>query len=47
MRTGIRPDGSKIDEQMPWKDIGQMDDTELRALYAYLRTLTPRQYGNR
>ena len=47
MRTGVRPDGSKIDEQMPWKDIGQMDDTELRALYAYLRTLTPRMYGNR
>jgi cytochrome c553 len=47
LRTGLRPDGSKIDRQMPWEVLGKMDDVELRALYSYLRSLQPRLYGNR
>jgi mono/diheme cytochrome c family protein len=47
LRTGERPDGSKIDPQMPWKTYSQMNDTELRALYAYLHSLEPRTYGSR
>ena len=47
LRTGVRPDGSKIDPQMPWEVLGKMDDVELRALYAYLHSLQPRLYGNR
>lgn len=40
MRTGIKPDGSKIDPMyMPWPAVGQMDDIELEALYVYLQTL--------
>lgn len=47
MRTGVRPDGSKIDPQMPYELFGKMNDTELRAIHSYLRTLTPRAYGSR
>jgi mono/diheme cytochrome c family protein len=39
MRTGVRPDGSKIDPFMPWKNFGQMDDVELQAIWAYLKSL--------
>ncbi|HEY9229983.1 MAG TPA: c-type cytochrome [Gemmatimonadaceae bacterium] len=47
LRLGRRPDGSAIDEQMPWKLFSQMSDTELRALYAYLRSVESRAYGSR
>jgi mono/diheme cytochrome c family protein len=47
LRTGQRPDGSKIDPQMPWELYKTMTDTELRALYAYLHSLEPRIYGTR
>jgi mono/diheme cytochrome c family protein len=47
LRTGRRPDGSTIDAQMPWKEFRHMDDVELRALYAYLHALAPREYGHR
>ncbi len=40
LRTGIAPDGRVVDpEFMPWPRYGQMSDLELRALFAYLRTL--------
>lgn len=38
MRTGVDPDGRPVQETMPWKTIGQMDDDELAALYIYLRS---------
>ncbi|HSL72057.1 MAG TPA: c-type cytochrome, partial [Longimicrobiales bacterium] len=41
MRTGIRPDGRAIDPFMPWSAIGQLTDTELRALWLYLRSVAP------
>jgi mono/diheme cytochrome c family protein len=47
LRTGHRPDGSMIDEQMPWKMFRQMNDTELRAIYAYLRQQPSQEYGHR
>ena len=47
MREGERKDGTAISEFMPWKAYGQMSDTELRAMYAYLRTLEPIEKGNR
>jgi len=48
LRTAVRPDGSTIDPAMPVASITRhMDDLELRALYAYLRTLPPRPYGTR
>jgi mono/diheme cytochrome c family protein len=42
MRTGVRPDGSSVDEErMPWKDMSAFlsDDEELRAIYAHLARL--------
>jgi len=48
LRTGRRPDGSAIDSTvMPIRLLRHMDDVELAALYAYLRTVPPREYGNR
>jgi mono/diheme cytochrome c family protein len=41
IRTGKRPDGSAIDPFMPWKTYAQMEDVELKALWAYFRTLPP------
>ncbi|MBR0784872.1 c-type cytochrome [Bradyrhizobium iriomotense] len=36
MRTGVDPNGHRLDEQMPWRPIGRMDDDELAAIYQYL-----------
>ena len=47
MRTGRRPDGSGIDPLMPWKALANMNDTELRALWAYLRTVPAKPRGGR
>lgn len=45
LRQGKRPDGSAIDPFMPWQAFGQMTDTELDALWAFLRTQPPRASG--
>jgi mono/diheme cytochrome c family protein len=47
MREGKRKEGTAISEYMPWKAYRQMGDAELRAIYAYLRTLGPIEKGNR
>ena len=47
LREGKRPDGTTINEAMPWKSYGQMGDTELKAIYAYLRTVPPEPEGTR
>lgn len=41
MHTGRRPDGTAVDPLMPWPVYNNMDETELRALWAYLRTVDP------
>ncbi|HEX6644591.1 MAG TPA: c-type cytochrome [Gemmatimonadales bacterium] len=41
LREGKRPDGSGIDQSMPWKEMGRMTDLELKALFAYLKSLPP------
>ncbi len=43
--TGVRPDGRTLDEFMPRMDT--MSEIETAALWAYLRSLDPREYGNR
>jgi mono/diheme cytochrome c family protein len=45
IRTGKRPDGTAINVAMPWKTYAQMDDIELKAIYAYLRTVPARPKG--
>ncbi len=37
LRTGTRPDGSKINDFMPWRLARDMTDDEIAALWAYLR----------
>jgi hypothetical protein len=42
MRTGIKPDGSALSEEMPWQEVNAFaSDDDLRAIYAYLKSLTP------
>jgi mono/diheme cytochrome c family protein len=47
LREGKRKDGSDILPQMPWKVYGQMNDVELKALWAYLQTVPPVEKGKR
>lgn len=41
IRTGTRPDGTKINEFMPWKSMSTHTDDELRAIWLYLQTVPP------
>ena len=45
MRTGKRPDGSPV--EMPSDMLAAFDDTDVAAIYAYLKTLPPRPTGQR
>jgi hypothetical protein len=47
MKTGERKNGKRLDPLMPielWKNF---NDTEMHAVWAYLRTLPPMQFGQR
>jgi len=48
MRTGVTPSGHQLDdENMPWKTLFQyMTDEELEAIWLYLQSLPPTEYGN-
>lgn len=39
-KTGNRPDGTPI-KVMPFGSLGQMNDTDVRALFIYLKSLPP------
>ena len=39
MRSGIDPGGRELSAQMPWRQIGKMEDEELGAIYEYLTHL--------
>jgi mono/diheme cytochrome c family protein len=45
MRSGRRPDGTVI-QVMPFESIAKMDDVDLPALYAFLKTVPPKPAGN-
>jgi mono/diheme cytochrome c family protein len=45
LRSGQRPDGKPISPVMPFGSLKQMNDTDVRALYAYLTTVAPREAG--
>jgi len=47
LRTGRRPDGRQLREEMPWKLTAQMTDDEIRAMWLHLRSLAPQPVGNR
>ena len=41
IRTGETPGGRTLSEEMPWKEYQGMTDDELKALFAYLKSLDP------
>jgi mono/diheme cytochrome c family protein len=47
MRTARRPDGGEVNKAMPFASLRNMNDTDLEAMYAYLKTLPPRKTGER
>lgn len=46
LREGKRKDGTAISKMMPWQAYGQMNDTELKAVWAYLKTVPALEKGN-
>ena len=46
-REGKKRDGSAVNTFMPWQAMGQFTDTELEALWAYLRTVPALPKGQR
>jgi hypothetical protein len=47
LTVGVRKNGAKMDPLMPTENFGKMNDTEKKALYAYLMSLPPRPFGGR
>jgi mono/diheme cytochrome c family protein len=47
MRTGTRPDGSKLHALMPIGATSRMTPTEMVAVHKFLRTLPPKEFGTR
>jgi mono/diheme cytochrome c family protein len=48
LRTGQRPrGGGPLSEEMPWKYFGTMSDGELQSIYAFLKTVPPKKFGER
>ena len=41
LRTGKKPEGEPLLPPMPWENIGQMSDADLKAIWAYLQTVKP------
>ncbi|MGH9462791.1 MAG: c-type cytochrome [Vicinamibacteria bacterium] len=41
IRTGKKPEGEPLLPPMPWPAYKNMTDEDLKAIYAYLQTLTP------
>lgn len=41
LRTGVNPQGDTLHPFMPWREYRRMTDDDLRAIYRYLRTLSP------
>ena len=37
MRSGVKPTGQAFPDRMPWENASRMDDTDLSALYEYLK----------
>ncbi|PWF41884.1 c-type cytochrome [Massilia glaciei] len=45
LRSGKRPDGSAVNQAMPFDALGEMNDTDVAALHMYLASLPPRTPG--
>jgi mono/diheme cytochrome c family protein len=47
LREGKRPDGTTLDEFMPWKVFRGMTDAEVHAIWLYLKSVPPKPFGNK
>ena len=47
LREGKRPDGSSINEFMPWRNFAHMTEAEVRALWFYLQTVPGKAFGGK
>jgi cytochrome c553 len=47
MRNGVRPDGSRLNEFMPWQTFRHMTEEELHALWLYLASVPVNAFGNK
>jgi mono/diheme cytochrome c family protein len=45
MRTGQRPDGAFLSNEMPWRVLARQTDDDLAAIFRYLRLLPPLPFG--
>jgi mono/diheme cytochrome c family protein len=39
LRTGLRPDGTQLNDQMPWREFEKLSDDDFAAMYLYFRSL--------
>jgi mono/diheme cytochrome c family protein len=47
MRTGKRPDGSDVSKVMPFMSLRNLNDVDLDAIYAFLKTVPAKKSGDR
>jgi mono/diheme cytochrome c family protein len=47
LRTGKRPDGTAINDFMPWQQFRNMTDDELHAVWVNLRSVPPKTFGGK
>jgi len=47
LREGKRPDGTVLNEFMPWKVLRGMTDAEVHAIWLYLKSVPPKEFGNK
>lgn len=47
LRTGKRPDGSQVNDVMPWRFTAKMTDDEIMTTIKYLRTVPAKEFGHR
>lgn len=45
LRTGVRPKGGALDEEMPWRYYGTMSDGALQSIWLYLKTVPPKAFA--
>src|SRR5215208_744956 len=46
LREGRKPSGAPIDAFMPWKTYARMTDDEISAIWLYLKSVPPKEFGN-
>lgn len=47
LKTGKRPDGTKVDRFMPWRELKHCTPTELESLWLYLKSMPKKPFGGR